>query len=116
MRLDPPNGDPCLAPDGAVGMATGQLQEVAMPEETFVIAGAGLAGAKAAETLREEGFAGRVLLIGDEIERPYERPPLSKGFRLDQEPREEAHVHEPGWYDTHDGELQVGGSGGAVGR
>ena len=46
-----------------------------MPEETFVIAGAGLAGAKAAETLRAEGFTGRLLLIGDEVERPYERPP-----------------------------------------
>ncbi|GAA4229585.1 FAD-dependent oxidoreductase [Actinomadura meridiana] len=79
-----------------------------MPEETFVIVGASLAGAKAAETLREEGFTGRVLLIGDEIERPYERPPLSKGFLLDQEPREKAHVHEADWYDKHDVELRLG--------
>jgi NADPH-dependent 2,4-dienoyl-CoA reductase/sulfur reductase-like enzyme len=79
-----------------------------MTEETFVIVGAGLAGAKAAETLREEGFAGRVLLIGEEIERPYERPPLSKGFLLDKEPREKAHVHEADWYDKHDVELRVG--------
>ncbi|GAA2155557.1 NAD(P)/FAD-dependent oxidoreductase [Actinomadura napierensis] len=79
-----------------------------MPEETFVIVGAGLAGAKAAETLREEGFAGRVLLIGEEIERPYERPPLSKGFLLDKEPRDKAHVHEADWYDKHDVELRVG--------
>ena len=50
---------------------------VASPE-TFVIVGAGLAGAKAAETLREEGFDGRLVLVGDEPERPYERPPLSK--------------------------------------
>ncbi|TDE24048.1 NAD(P)/FAD-dependent oxidoreductase [Actinomadura sp. 6K520] len=97
-------------------MATGQLQEVAMPEETFVIAGAGLAGAKAAETLREEGFTGRLLLIGDEIERPYERPPLSKGFLLDKEPREKAHVHEADWYDKHDVELRVGASVAAVDR
>jgi NADPH-dependent 2,4-dienoyl-CoA reductase/sulfur reductase-like enzyme len=81
-----------------------------MPEETFVIAGASLAGAKAAETLREEGFAGRVVLVGDEIERPYERPPLSKGFLLDKEPREKAHVHEADWYDKHDVELRVGTS------
>ena len=52
---------------------------VASPE-TFVIVGAGLAGAKAAETLREEGFDGRLVLIGDEPERPYERPPLSKDY------------------------------------
>jgi 3-phenylpropionate/trans-cinnamate dioxygenase ferredoxin reductase subunit len=87
-----------------------------MPEETFVIAGAGLAGAKAAETLREEGFTGRLLLIGDEIERPYERPPLSKGFLLDKEPREKAHVHEADWYDKHDVELRVGASVAAVDR
>ena len=45
---------------------------------TFVIVGAGLAGGKAGETLREEGFDGRVVLLGDEAERPYERPPLRK--------------------------------------
>jgi 3-phenylpropionate/trans-cinnamate dioxygenase ferredoxin reductase component len=47
---------------------------------TLVIVGAGLAGAKAAETLRADGFDGRLLLIGDEVERPYERPPLSKAY------------------------------------
>ncbi|MDL4818016.1 NAD(P)/FAD-dependent oxidoreductase [Actinomadura opuntiae] len=87
-----------------------------MPEETFVIVGAGLAGAKAAETLREEGFAGRVLLIGEEIERPYERPPLSKGFLLDKEPRDKAHVHEADWYDKHDVELRVGVSVASIDR
>jgi cation diffusion facilitator CzcD-associated flavoprotein CzcO len=46
----------------------------------FVIVGAGLAGAKAAETLREEGFDGPVVLVGAEPERPYERPPLSKQY------------------------------------
>ena len=50
-----------------------------MPE-THVIAGAGLAGAKAAEALRAEGFEGRIVLVGDEPEAPYERPPLSKDY------------------------------------
>ena len=45
----------------------------ATPTSTFVIVGAGLAGAKAAETLRAEGFDGRLLLLGEEAERPYER-------------------------------------------
>ena len=54
-----------------------------MPAEpAYVIVGASLAGAKAAETLREEGFAGAVVLIGTEQQRPYERPPLSKGYLL----------------------------------
>ena len=47
---------------------------------TFVIIGAGLAGAKAAETLRTTGFDGHLLLLGDEPERPYDRPPLSKAY------------------------------------
>ena len=48
--------------------------------EMFVIVGASLAGAKAAQTLREEGFDGRVVLVGAEEDRPYERPPLSKEY------------------------------------
>lgn len=47
-------------------------------EATFVIVGASLAGAKATQTLREEGFSGRVVLIGEEAERLYERPPCPK--------------------------------------
>ena len=47
-----------------------------------VIVGASLAGAKAAETLREEGFGGPIVLIGEETERPYERPSLSKDYLL----------------------------------
>jgi len=46
--------------------------------ETHAIVGGGLAGAKAAETLRAEGFDERVLLFGDEPVRPYERPPLAE--------------------------------------
>ena len=56
--------------------------------ETFVIVGASLAGAKAAETLREEGFEGRVVLIGEDPERPYERPPLSKDYLRGESGRE----------------------------
>jgi 3-phenylpropionate/trans-cinnamate dioxygenase ferredoxin reductase component len=62
-------------------------------EDTFVIVGASLAGAKAAETLRSEGFDGRILLIGAERERPYERPPLSKDYLRGESPREQAYVH-----------------------
>ena len=54
-----------------------------MPSDTtHLIVGASLAGAKAAQALREEGFAGRIVLVGEENERPYERPPLSKGYLL----------------------------------
>ncbi|MGV2919185.1 NAD(P)/FAD-dependent oxidoreductase [Streptomyces alfalfae] len=76
--------------------------------QTFVIVGGGLAGAKAAETLRSEGFTGRVILVGDERDRPYERPPLSKGYLLGKEERDSVFVHEPGWYAQADVELHLG--------
>ncbi|MGW1865303.1 NAD(P)/FAD-dependent oxidoreductase [Streptomyces mauvecolor] len=77
-------------------------------DRTFVIVGGGLAGAKAAETLRSEGFNGRVILIGDEREHPYERPPLSKGFLAGKEERDSVFVHEPAWYAQNDIELHLG--------
>src|SRR5262245_40776729 len=73
-------------------------------QQTFVIVGAGLAGAKAAETLRAEGFGGRVVLIGDEAERPYERPPLSKEY-LRRETDEKPYVHPEDFYGENEIEL-----------
>ncbi len=75
---------------------------------SFVIVGGGLAGAKAAETLRDEGFDGQVVLISDETERPYERPPLSKGYLLGTDEREVAFVHPESWYAEHDVDLRLG--------
>ena len=75
---------------------------------TFAIAGGGLAGAKAAETLREEGFDGRIVIVGAEPERPYERPPLSKAYLAGKAPREEAYVHPEAFYAEHSIELVRG--------
>ena len=75
---------------------------------TFVIIGASLTGAKAAESLRAEGFNGRIVLIGEESELPYERPPLSKGYLLGNDPKESAYVHPAEWYSTHRIELRLG--------
>ena len=77
-----------------------------MSKQTFVIAGASLAGAKAAETLREEGFDGRIVLIGDEAERPYERPPLSKDY-LRGEADNKPHVHDQSFYSEQEIELRT---------
>ncbi|MFE4409402.1 NAD(P)/FAD-dependent oxidoreductase [Streptomyces sp. NPDC056821] len=77
-------------------------------DQTFVIVGGGLAGAKAAETLRAEGFSGRVILVCDERDHPYERPPLSKGYLLGKEERDSVFVHEPVWYAQNDIELHLG--------
>ena len=77
-------------------------------DQTFVIVGGGLAGAKAAETLRAEGFNGRVILIGDERDHPYERPPLSKGYLMAKDERDSVFVHEAAWYAQNDIELHLG--------
>ena len=76
--------------------------------EAIVIAGAGLAGAKAAEALRTEGFDGPVVLIGDENERPYERPPLSKDYLMGKAERDSIYVHPADWYREHNVDLRLG--------
>ncbi len=80
----------------------------------FVIVGGGLAGAKAAETLREEGFDGEVVLFAGEPALPYERPPLSKGYLLGREERDSAFVHPADWYAKHDIDLRTGVSVAAI--
>ncbi|MGW7583158.1 NAD(P)/FAD-dependent oxidoreductase [Kitasatospora sp. NPDC054768] len=77
-------------------------------QRPVVIVGASLGGAKAAEALREAGYRGGIVLIGDEHERPYERPPLSKGYLLGKTPREKIYVHPPQWYAEHDVTLRLG--------
>src|SRR3954463_16605357 len=77
-------------------------------DQTFIIVGASLAGAKAAETLRTEGFEGRVLLIGAEHARPYERPPLSKDYLRGEVGREKVYVHDEGFYAEQGIELRLG--------
>ena len=75
---------------------------------TFVVVGGGLAGAKAAETLRAEGFDGDVVLLGSEPDRPYERPPLAKGYLLGKDTRDSVFVHPAGWYAEHNVDLRTG--------
>jgi 3-phenylpropionate/trans-cinnamate dioxygenase ferredoxin reductase subunit len=74
---------------------------------TFAIVGAGLAGAKAAEALCTEGFDGRIVLLGAEPHRPYERPPLSKGYLQGSSGRDTVYVHPPDWYTEHQVELRL---------
>jgi 3-phenylpropionate/trans-cinnamate dioxygenase ferredoxin reductase subunit len=79
-----------------------------MAEQTFIIVGASLAGAKAAEELRNEGFDGALILVGAEHERPYERPPLTKDYLRGESPRDKTYVHEERFYAEHDIELLTG--------
>jgi 3-phenylpropionate/trans-cinnamate dioxygenase ferredoxin reductase component len=77
-------------------------------DATYVIVGASLGGAKAAEALRTAGYEGRIVLLGAESELPYERPPLSKGYLQGKADRETIYVHAREWYDEADIDLRLG--------
>lgn len=76
--------------------------------DPVVICGGGLAAAKAAEALREQGYQGPVVMYAAEPHLPYERPPLSKDYLLGRAELDAAQVHDASWYDTHDVDLRVG--------
>ncbi|MGO4425720.1 NAD(P)/FAD-dependent oxidoreductase, partial [Streptomyces sp. MCAF7] len=86
-----------------------------MAQPTYLIVGASLAGAKAAEALRKGGFDGRIVLLGQEPEAPYERPPLSKGYLMGKQDRETIFVHPPQWYADNAIELRLGTTATALG-
>jgi len=77
-------------------------------DATYVIVGASLGGAKAAEALRAAGYDGRIVLLGAETELPYERPPLSKGYLQGKAERETIYVHPREWYADADIDLRLG--------
>ncbi len=74
---------------------------------TFVIVGGGLAGAKAAEALRDNDFDGNIILFAAEEQLPYERPPLSKEYLAGKKSLSEFTVHDAGWYREHDVDLRL---------
>jgi 3-phenylpropionate/trans-cinnamate dioxygenase ferredoxin reductase subunit len=75
---------------------------------TFAIVGGGLAGAKAAEALRDKDFRGRIVLFAAEEHLPYERPPLSKEYLAGKKSLDEFTVNPSAWYRDHHVELQLG--------
>jgi 3-phenylpropionate/trans-cinnamate dioxygenase ferredoxin reductase component len=77
-------------------------------QPSFIVVGGGLAGALAAQTLREEGFDGRITLLGEEPHRPYERPPLSKDYLQGKADRDSIFAHPEPWYADHAVELRLG--------
>jgi 3-phenylpropionate/trans-cinnamate dioxygenase ferredoxin reductase subunit len=78
-----------------------------MTNKTIAIVGASLAGAKAAEALRTQGFAGRILLIGEEPVHPYQRPPLSKGYLSGQADLDDVYLHGTSWYSEQGVEVRI---------
>lgn len=76
--------------------------------EVIVIVGASLAGGRAAEALRKMGFEGRIVLIGKEAERPYDRPPLSKRFARGLLDESKLYFRPLDYYEAHRIELELG--------
>jgi NADPH-dependent 2,4-dienoyl-CoA reductase/sulfur reductase-like enzyme len=93
-------------PAGAISTTARELTIASAT--THLIIGASLAGAKAAETLRGEGFDGPLVMVGAEHEWPYERPPLSKDYVLGKAERETVYVHPQHWYAEHQVDLRLG--------
>jgi 3-phenylpropionate/trans-cinnamate dioxygenase ferredoxin reductase component len=83
-------------------------------EQAIVIIGGGLAGGNAAATLRDEGFAGPVVLVSREPGVPFGRPPLSKTYLRSEESLDGWYVRPAGWYAEHDVELRNGADVAAV--
>jgi 3-phenylpropionate/trans-cinnamate dioxygenase ferredoxin reductase subunit len=79
-----------------------------LTKPTFILLGGGLASLTAAATLRLEGFAGRVVIVGDEPHPPYSRPPLSKDVLRSEKSREQTWLRPAAWYASRDIELQLG--------
>lgn len=83
-------------------------------DSSNVIIGGGMAGGTAARTLRDEGYSGRLVLIGDEPRVPYERPPLSKDVLRREVPDSDVDVVEPDFYSKNDIELKTGTAATAI--
>ena len=79
-----------------------------MTPRSIVIVGASMAGASAAASLRAEGFEGRIVLLGEEPELPYERPPLTKGYLTGDTARGQVYLHGETFYSDHDIDLETG--------
>jgi 3-phenylpropionate/trans-cinnamate dioxygenase ferredoxin reductase subunit len=73
-----------------------------------VIVGGGLAAAKTAEALRDEGYAGSIVVFAAERQVPYDRPPLSKAFLKGEQSAEDGYVLPESWYADHDVDLRLG--------
>lgn len=76
--------------------------------ETTVIVGAGQAGSELASELRAAGYAGRIVLVGEEASIPYRRPPLSKAFLSGEVGEESLHIRSREAYAKYGIELRCG--------
>lgn len=88
------------------GVGYGILDDMVL--NRVVVVGASLAGLRAAETLRSEGFDGEVVIVGAESHRPYDRPPLSKKLLAGEWEPDRIHLRQPDSFDELDVEWRFG--------
>jgi 3-phenylpropionate/trans-cinnamate dioxygenase ferredoxin reductase subunit len=79
-----------------------------MGDATYVIVGGGVAGTSAAEALRGSGFDGRIVIVAEELEKPYERPPLSKQLLRGETTRDAVALRAAAFYADNAIELRLG--------
>jgi NADPH-dependent 2,4-dienoyl-CoA reductase/sulfur reductase-like enzyme len=84
------------------------------PIEQVVIVGASLAGLRAAETLRQQDVASSIVVVGDEVHRPYDRPPLSKKLLSGEWEPDRIHLRQPDAFDELDVEWRLGNAASAL--
>src|SRR5690349_4979668 len=96
--------------DANRAISPGHGSTMTIDRETFAIVGTSLAGAKAAQTVQDEGFDGRLVLVGAEPERPCERPPLSKEYLRGEAERDAVFVQGASFYADNEIERRLGES------
>jgi len=80
---------------------------VSDPRTDILLIGGGIASANAAAELREQGFEGSIVLVTREMDAPYHRPPLTKGYLQGREDRPSMLIHPEGWYAEHDVDVRT---------
>ena len=88
-------------------MATTSIRPVSDPTTDILLIGGGIASANAAAELREQGFEGSIVLVTREMDAPYHRPPLTKGYLQGREDRPSTLIHPEGWYAEHDVDVRT---------
>ncbi|HEU4826410.1 MAG TPA: FAD-dependent oxidoreductase [Dongiaceae bacterium] len=98
---------------GPVAPKPAPLPAAGVPDP-IVILGGGAAGNSAAETLRREGYAGRIVMLSADSSEPYDRPNLSKDYLAGKAPEEWVPLRSPEFYGKHGVELHLGARAAAI--
>src|SRR5262245_41768107 len=105
---DLPLANHCTTPKSPAIRRAEKTSDTTSMTETVIIVGASHAGAQAIDSLRRDGFKGRIVLIGDEPYLPYQRPPLSKKYLLGELPLERLAIRAPTFYEQHQVDVRLG--------